>query len=97
MRRRKLKKGVKVIAFLIVLALLILLGIRVYNNVKESRAQQEKQLVEEYVQCLKDNWTQRDYCARQVGSEYHYMDLLIEKYGYSYKQVGYDLYLVEER
>ena len=64
------------------------------NNVKEENKRNEERLVQEYVQCLEDNFTQRDYCARQVGSEYHYMDLLIEKYGYTYKQVGYDLYLV---
>lgn len=64
------------------------------NNVKEENKRYEEQLVQDYVQCLEDNFTQRDYCARQVGSEYHYMDLLIEKYGYTYKQVGYDLYLV---
>ena len=64
------------------------------NNIKEENKRNEERLVQEYVQCLEDNFTQRDYCARQVGSEYHYMDLLIEKYDYTYKQVGYDLYLV---
>lgn len=64
------------------------------NNIKEENKRHEEQLVQDYVECLQENHTQRDYCARQVGSEYHYMDLLIENYGYTYEQVGYDLYLV---
>ena len=53
-------------------------------------------MVETYVTCLKDNWTQRDYCAKKQGANYIILDRQLEKYGYTYKQVGYDLFVVEK-
>lgn len=82
---------------LINVLVLVVLGVLVVNQVnlvKEQNAQQEKELVESYVECLQDNFTQRDYCARQVSdTNYRILDQKLEKYGYTYKQVGYDLYL----
>lgn len=85
----------KKLFYIAIVTAVLTLGYNQIQNVKEQNKLEEERLVNEYVQCLEDNWTQRDYCARQVGSEYHYMDLLIEKYGYTYKQVGYDLYVVK--
>lgn len=53
-------------------------------------------MVETYVTCLKDNWTQRDYYAKKQGANYIILDQQLEKYGYTYKQVGYDLFVVEK-
>lgn len=64
------------------------------NNIIEENKRHEEQMVQEYVQCLEENFTQRSYCASKINSNYHYMDSLIKEHGYSYKQVGYDLYVV---
>lgn len=76
---------------------LVVLGVLVVNQVnlvKEQNTQQEKELVESYVECLQDNFTQRDYCARQVSdTNYRILDQKLEKYGYKYIQKGYDLYV----
>jgi hypothetical protein len=64
------------------------------NLVKENNTLQEEKLVNAYIECLENNHTQRDYCARQVSdTSYQILDQKLEKYGYTYKQVGYDLYL----
>ena len=56
---------------------------------------QEEKLVNAYVECLQENHTQRYYCASQVSdTSYQVLDQKLEKYGYTYKQVGYDLYVV---
>lgn len=90
-RFKKLGKG----ALLIVILMLIIFGlVKVISNVREANKAREVALVDAYVSCLEDNFTQRDYCAKEVGSEYHYMDLLIKNYGYDYIQKGYDLYVV---
>ena len=76
---------------------IIIIGILVVNQinlVKENNKIQEEKLVNEYVECLRDNHTQRYYCANQVSdTSYQVLDQLIEKYGYTYKQVGYDLFI----
>ena len=76
---------------------IIIIGILVVNQinlVKENNKIQEEKLVNEYVECLRDNHTQRYYCASQVSdTSYQVLDQLIEKYGYTYKQVGYDLFI----
>lgn len=96
MKRRILKKWVKVLLVIIgVIVLVSIISLRIISIQKQNK-KYEKEMVQTYVTCLENNWTQRDYCARQQDSNYHYMDLLIEKYGYSYKQVGYDLYVVRE-
>lgn len=96
MKRRRLKKGIRrLIKFGIVL-LAILSIMDVAESAKMKREIEEKQVMENYIQCLQDNFTQRDYCSRQVsGTNYRILDQKLEKYGYTYKQVGYDLYLVQ--
>lgn len=75
----------------------LVLGVVVVNQVnlaKENNALQEEKLVNAYVECLQENHTQRDYCARQVSeTSYQILDQKLEKYGYTYKQVGYDLFV----
>ena len=92
MKRRRLKMWVKVTLVIILIGGLIIL----HNNAKQNRIKEERAMMETYVTCLKDNWTQRDYCARKQGSNYIILDQQLDKYGYKYKQVGYDLILVEK-
>ena len=92
MKRRKLKMWVKVVLVIILIGGLIIL----YNNIKQNRIKEERAMVETYVTCLKDNWAQRDYCAKKQGANYIILDQQLEKYGYAYKQVGYDLFIVEK-
>lgn len=91
MKKRLIKTGLVVGLAVVILTLGFIM-----KEVNKRNQEYEKELVKEYTTCLKENWTQRSYCGEQVGRDYHYLDRLIEKYGYSYKQVGYDLYLVEE-
>lgn len=76
---------------------MVVLGVVLVNQVnlvKENNALQEEKLVNAYIECLENNHTQRDYCARQVSNtSYQVLDQKLEKFGYTYKQVGYDLYL----
>ena len=92
MKRRKLKMWVKVMLVVILIGGLIIL----YNNAKQNRIKEERAMVETYVTCLNENWTQRDYCAKKQGANYIILDQQLEKYGYTYKQVGYDLFVVEK-
>lgn len=82
---------------LINVLVILVIGVVVVNQVnlvKENNALQEEKLVNAYIECLENNHTQRDYCARQVSeTSYQILDQKLEKYGYTYKQVGYDLYL----
>ena len=83
----------KLVNVLVVLVLGVVLVNQV-NLVKENNALQEEKLVNAYIECLENNHTQRDYCARQVSNtSYQVLDQKLEKFGYTYKQVGYDLYL----
>lgn len=79
-----------------VLAILVL-GVLVINQVnliKENNKLKEEKLVNAYVKCLQENHTQRHYCANQVSNtSYQNLDQKLEKYGYTYKQVGYDLFI----
>ena len=76
---------------------IIIIGILVVNQinlVKENNKIQEEKLVNAYIECLENNHTQRDYCARQVSdTSYQVLDQKLKKYGYTYKQVGYDLFV----
>lgn len=76
---------------------LVVLGIVLVNQVnviKENNKLEEEKLVNAYVECLQENHTQRYYCASQVSdTSYQILDQLVEKYGYTYKQVGYDLFI----
>lgn len=91
---RRLLKRIGVVLLAIVIGLLI--GM-LMKNAKAENIKREKEMVNTYVTCLNENWTQRDYCAREQGTSYHYMDQLIKKYGYKYIQKGYDLYIVEDK
>ena len=96
-KKLRLKWWVKGLIELVIVIVAICSLVNVVNAKKAQDAENEKQLVENYVQCLKDNFTQRDYCSRQVSNtNYRILDQKLEKYGYSYEQVGYDLYVVEK-
>lgn len=88
---KKFKKML-VVLFIIGGVLLVSKGI---SNARAAALESERAAVEEYVTCLKENFTQRDYCARKQGQNYHLLDQQMKKYGYDYVQKGYDLYVVE--
>lgn len=75
----------------IVLAITLVIG----ASIKSERSER-KQAVARYVACLRDNYMQRDFCARQQGMSYIFLDQWLEDEGYSYGVDGYDLYLVEK-
>lgn len=90
--KKLLKIGVRIT---IVILAILLIKDRI-NTVNTQNKAREDQVMNAYIECLKDNWTQRDYCARKVSNtDYRILDQKIEKYGYKYKQVGYNLYLVD--
>lgn len=79
---------------LIIIMVVIVLFVNKVNTIKENNKLQEKKLVNDYVECLKDNYTQRYYCSNKVSNKsYKELDKLVEKYGYTYKQVGYNLFI----
>lgn len=85
-----MKKMLNVLVILVVGVVLV----NQANLVKQNNALQEEKLVNAYVECLEDNFTQRYYCASQVSNtSYQILDQKLEKYGYTYKQVGYDLFI----
>ena len=102
-KKVKLKNWVKVVLGLIKfsakVAIVILAVITIKNHIMEVKAYneaKEKEVVMNYIQCLEDNFTQRDYCSKKVSdTSYIILDQKLEKYGYGYKQVGYDLYVIE--
>lgn len=79
------------------LILVLVMGVLVVNQVnlqKENNKLEEEKLVNAYITCLEENHTQRNYCANKVSDKsYQTLDNLIKKYGYTYKQVGYDLFI----
>ena len=83
----------KMLSVLVVLVLGVVVVNQV-NLVKENNKLEEEKLVNAYVECLRENHTQRYYCASQVSdTSYQILDQKLEKYGYTYKQVGYDLFV----
>lgn len=95
-----MKKSMKKELFKDIIAVAVIIGGIAFarnalENYETQRKAEERALVDNYVYCLDNNWTQRDYCARGVGKSYQYMDSLIEKYGYTYEQRGKDLYLIK--
>ena len=79
-----------------VLAILVLgvLVINQVNLVKENNKLEEEKLVNAYVECLQENHTQRYYCASKVSNtSYQILDQKLEKYVYTYNQVGCDLFI----
>lgn len=82
---------------LVVMVVLGVLLVNSYNNYKVNQQQKEQELVNNYVECLENNFTQRYYCASQVSdTSYQVLDQLIKKYGYTYQQNGYDLQVVKK-
>lgn len=87
----------KKILSLIVISLVGVSLVNYYQDSKIEQQQREQQLVNDYVECLNNNFTQRYYCASQVSdTSYQVLDQLIEKYGYTYQQNGYDLQVVKK-
>lgn len=83
----------KMLSVLVILVLGILVVNQV-NLVKENNKLEEEKLVNAYVECLQENHTQRYYCASKVSNiSYQILDQKLEKYGYTYNQVGYDLFV----
>ena len=83
----------KMLSVLVILVLGVLVVNQV-NFVKENNKLEEEKLVNAYVECLQGNHTQRYYCANKVSNtSYQILDQKLEKYGYTYKQVGYDLFV----
>lgn len=105
-KRRVLKKKYRKLLFAIkklfniglkvtIVLLAVLLVKDKITTVNAKNAIKEDEIMLNYIECLKDNFTQRDYCSRKVSNtNYRILDQKLEKYGYKYKQVGYDLYLV---
>lgn len=82
---------------LVVMVVLGMLLVNGYNDYKVSQQQKEQELVNNYVECLENHFTQRQYCASQVSdTDYRFLDQLIEKYGYTYQQNGYDLQVIKK-
>ena len=83
----------KMLSVLVILVLGVLV-INQVNLVKENNKLEEEKLVNAYVEYLQENHTQRYYCASKVSNtSYQILDQKLEKYGYTYKQVGYDLFV----
>ena len=83
----------KMLSVLVILVLGVLVVNQV-NFVKENNKLEEEKLVNAYVECLQENHTQRYYCASKVSNtNYQILDQKLEKYGYTYNQVGYDLFV----
>ena len=83
----------KMLSVLVILVLGVLV-INQVNLVKENNKLEEEKLVNAYVECLQENHTQRYYCASKVSNtSYQILDPKLEKYGYTYSQVGYDLFV----
>ena len=83
----------KMLSVLVILVLGVLVVNQV-NLVKENNKLEEEKLVNAYVECLQENHTQRYYCANKVSNtNYQILDQKLEKYGYTYNQVGYDLFV----
>lgn len=83
----------KMLNVLVVLVLGVVI-VNQINLVKENNKLEEEKLVNAYIECLQENHTQRYYCASKVSdTSYQILDQKLEKYGYTYKQVGYDLFI----
>lgn len=91
-----IKKLFKFTLNIIIILLAVLLIKDRIITVKAQDKAKEDQVMEAYIECLQDNFVQRDYCARKVSNtNYRILDQKIGNYGYKYEQKGYDLYLVD--
>lgn len=90
MKKRKLKKWViPALAVTIIVLTLIVVGFIIATiNIANNSKKNEEELMNNYISCLNENFTQRDYCAKKL-------DNLLKANGYIYKQKGYDLYLTK--
>ena len=88
---KKIRKWVKVVIIILVLVIIALL---VKQN-KINREIKEKEMVGQYIECLQDNFMQRDYCSSKINKDYRIMDQLIKKYGFDYEEKGKDLIIVK--
>ena len=77
MKKENLKK---VLVGLVILSLFVIN----YNNARKTLQQREKETMTKYIECLKENFTQRDYCARKLHESYTFLDRKLEDYGYCY-------------
>lgn len=83
-----------VLSIIIILLAVLLIKDRIIT-VKAQNKAKEDQIMGAYIECLQDNFVQRDYCAKKVSNtDYRILDQKINTYGYKYEQKGYDLYLV---
>lgn len=90
MKKKKSKNNKKTI-LCILIGILIIISFAIFNE--KYQKQKEQDLMQSYITCLESTYYQRDYCAKELGNDYHYLDLLLEKYNYTYKQVNKDVYL----
>ena len=88
---KKIRKWVKVV--IIILALVIIALLMKQNKI--NRELEEKQNVAQYIECLQDNFMQRNYCGNKINKDYRIMDQLIKKYGFDYEEKGKDLIIVK--
>ena len=79
----------KVLAGLVILLAFVLAGM----NAKKTLQQREKETMTKYIECLKENFTQRDYCARKLNESYTFLDKKLADYGYCYITDGVNLYI----
>lgn len=97
MKKYRLKKGVKMVLLIGLLIASSILIIGAINRHREEAEREQKELVNNYIECLKANNTQRFYCASVVSNtDYRILDQLIKKYGYDYVQIKKDLYIIEK-
>ena len=84
------KEHIKRVMVIILIATLFTIAI---TENRKTVQQREQQVVEKYVECLKENFTQRDYCGRKVGESYQWLDRKLSDYGYCYETDGINLYI----
>lgn len=92
MKTKNLKKTI-----CIIIGLLLATAFSVtYTNYKQSQKIKEQEMINNYVECLKSNYTQRNYCSKKVShTDYRILDQLMTKYGYQYKKVNNDLIVIK--
>lgn len=79
----------KVLVGLVILLVFMLAGM----NAKKTLQQRERETMIQYIECLKENFTQRDYCAKKLHESYTFLDRKLADYGYYYTTDGVNLYI----
>lgn len=64
-----------------------------FKEAHRTLQEREKETMIKYIECLKENFTQRDYCARKLNESYTFLDRKIVDYGYCYVSDGVNLYI----